>query len=400
MGRDAPMLSPRPSAVRVAAKRKVAMNRNSSLLVAAAVVICGACASGAPASQGASGGASGGGGSTGSASSSGSSSGGGGSSGTGSSSGSGAGSGGVADSGSNVDAAVDVQASSSGAPGADATPPRPDGPISSGGGGTALETLAAPPSGASIMSMTSLTAGSLYLLRARGTVALGAMSEDAKFTDFAADGTGASATGGGVQVTGFAPPDAKFPPATGENAWFGDYRADHVYYMLVIGGGGPLSFKLVKPGTGNPIAIAIFLLTSPTSMIGNPIESVKVPMIMPTPVSSMATTEKGAVYVLEGAGTGVVGGGKLGDAEYDDFSPTGTGALEGEGGVDFGIGVDEPNTKANYPRLRKWGPIRNDHIYFMLFAGTGSTVSFTYYDSVYTDNGKTDMLTATLFAAP
>jgi len=371
------------------------MNRNFSLLVAAAVVICGACDAGPSASQGASGGASGGVGSSGS----GSLNGGGGSSGTSSGSGSGGGSGGVADSGSSVDAAVDVQASD-GAPGTDATPTGPDGATSLGGGGTALEMLAAPPTGAAIMSTTSLTAGNLYLLRARGTVALGAMSEDAKFTDFAADGIGASATGGGVQVTGFAPPDAKFPPATGENAWFGAYRADHTYYMLVIGGGGPLSFKLVKAGTGTPIAIAIFLLTSPTSMIGNPIESVKVPMIMPTPVSSMATTQMGAVYVLEGAGTGVVGGGKLGDAEYDDFSPTGTGALEGEGGVDFGIGVDEPNTKANYPRLRKWGPIRNDHIYFMLFAGTGSTVSFTYYDSVYTDNGKTDALTATLFAAP
>jgi hypothetical protein len=364
------------------------MNRNFGLLVAAAVVICGACDSSSPpasqgtpdagsppASQGGSGGGSGGGGSSGSGSSS----------------------GGVDDSGSNVDAVVDGQTSGP-APGADATP-GPDG-ATSGGGGTPLETLAAPPTGGAIMSTTSLTAGNLYLLRARGTVALGAMGEDAKFTDFAADGTGAIATGGGVQVTGFAPPDAKFPPATGENAWFGDYRADHVYYMLVIGGGAPLSFKLVKPGTGNPIAIAIFLLTSPTSMIGNPIESVKVPMIMPIPVPSKATTEKGAVYVLKAEGTGVVGGGKLGDAEYDDFSPTGTGALEGEGGVDFGIGVDEPNTKANYPRLRKWGPIRNDHIYFMLFAGTGSTVSFTYYDSVYTDNGKTDALTATIFAAP
>ena len=299
-----------------------------------------------------------------------------------------------------MDAAVDVQ-SSDGAPGADAPPTGPDGQTSPGGGGTALETVAAPPTGAAIMSTTSLTAGNLYLLRARGAVALGAMGEDAKFTDFAADGTGASATGGGVQVTGFAPPDAKFLPAAGANAWFGDYRADHVYYMLATGVGAPLSFKLVKPGTGNPIAIAIFLLTSPTSMIGNPIESVKVPMIMPIPVPSQGTTEKGAIYVLKGEGTGVVGGGKLGDAEYDDFSPTGTGALDGEGGVDFGIGVDEPNIKANYPRLRKWGPIRSpDHIYFMLFAGTGSTVSFTYYDSVYTDNGKTDALTATVFAAP
>jgi hypothetical protein len=226
------------------------------------------------------------------------------------------------------------------------------------------------------------------------------MGEDAKFTDFGADGAGAAATGGGVQVTGFAPPDAKFPPATGANAWFGDFRADHVYYMIVIGNGAPLSFKLAKPGTGNPIAIALYLLTSPTSTIGAPLEAVMVPMAAPTPVSSKVMPQKGAVYVLEGAGTGVVGGGKKGDAEYDDFSPTGTGALEGEGGVDFGIGVDEPDIKANNPRLRKWGPIRNDHIYFMLYVGTGMTVSFTYYDSAYGDNGKTDMLTATIFAAP
>lgn len=353
------------------------MNRNVSLLVAAAVFVCGACSdSQSPVVQAGSGGANGSGGSSGSG-----------------------GAGGVAGSGSTMDAAVNTPASD-GAPGGDAAPTGSDGPTSSGGGGTPLETLAALPSGAAIMSKTSLMAGNLYLLRARGAIAVGAMGEDAKFTDFTADGTGASATGGGVQVTGFAPPDAKFPPATGANAWFGDFRADHVYYMLVTGGGGPLSFKVAKPGTGDPIAIAILLLTSPTSMIGNPIEAVMVPMAAPTPVMSKATTTKGAVYVLEGAGTGVVGGGKKGDAEYDDFSPTGTGALEGEGGVDFGIGVDEPNTKANDPRLRKWGPIRNDHIYFMLFAGTGSSVSFTYYDSAYGDNGKTDMLTATIFAAP
>jgi hypothetical protein len=137
-----------------------------------------------------------------------------------------------------------------------------------------------------------------------------------------------------------------------------------------------------------------------TSTIGTSIESVMVPMSAPTPVMSKATTTKGAVYVLQGAGTGVVGGGKKGDAEYDDFSPTGTGALEGEGGVDFGIGVDEPDTKAHNPRLSKWGPIRNDHIYFMLYAGTGNTLSFTYYDTNYNDNGKMDTLTATIFAAP
>jgi len=354
------------------------MNRTLGLLVAATLFLFGACdSSHPPASTGATGGASGSGGSNGSG---------------------GANGGGGADGGSTNDAGTNMPATG-GAAGTDASPTGSDGPASSGGG-TPLETVAVPPTGDAVMSKTSLTMGNLYLLRASGAVAVGAMGEDAKFTDFGADGAGASATGGGVQVTGLAPPDAKFPPATGANAWFGDFRSDHVYYMIVTGNGAALSFKLAKAGTGDPIAIALYLLTSPTSTIGAPLEAIMVPMAAPTPVMSKTMTQKGAIYVLEGAGTGVVGGGKKGDAEYDDFSPTGTGALEGEGGVDFGIGVDEPVLKANNPRLRKWGPIRNDHIYFMLFAGTGNTVSFTYYDSAYGDNGKTDMLTATIFAAP
>jgi hypothetical protein len=36
----------------------------------------------------------------------------------------------------------------------------------------------------------------------------------------------------------------------------------------------------------------------------------------------------------------------------------------------------------------------------MVYAGTGSTLSFTYYDTNYNDNGKMDTLTATIFAAP
>ena len=97
------------------------------------------------------------------------------------------------------------------------------------------------------------------------------------------------------------------------------------------------------------------------------------------------------------------GGLKMGDADYMDWTADGTNKNEGEGGVDFGIGVDEPLVGKGVgpnPRLRWWGPWRADHIYYMLFVGTGKPISFTYHDTGYGDNSKTDALTVKVFAAP
>jgi hypothetical protein len=51
-------------------------------------------------------------------------------------------------------------------------------------------------------------------------------------------------------------------------------------------------------------------------------------------------------------------------------------------------------------RKNWWGPFRNDHIYYMLFAGTGQPISFLYYDSGYGDNSPTDTITLRIFPVP
>ena len=108
----------------------------------------------------------------------------------------------------------------------------------------------------------------------------------------------------------------------------------------------------------------------------------------------------------------VGGPGAMGDAEFHDYHADGHGFNEGEAGVDFGLGVDEPTvgrpdaptTGPNHPqRQRKWGQFRLDHTYYLLYAGTGDAIGLNYHDSggktgIYKDNDG--FLPVSIFAVP
>ena len=114
------------------------------------------------------------------------------------------------------------------------------------------------------------------------------------------------------------------------------------------------------------------------------------------------TTSNSMVYLLQASGSGKVGGGGLGrgDAEYMDYKADGSGAEDiGDHNIDYGLGVDEADPRKS-PRQNWWGPFRLDHIYYMLFVGTGQPIHFHYYDSVYSDNSPTDRLTVNVFPVP
>jgi hypothetical protein len=186
--------------------------------------------------------------------------------------------------------------------------------------------------------------------------------------------------------------------------WFGPYRADHVYYVIVNGEGKALSLNLLGPGagpgTGN-ITISIYRLSPTPASVGNLVDTVMVPLTNASTKSTGATMV-GTVYLLQCGGQGPVGGGGIGDGDADwmDYAADGAGKVDiGDAHTDYGLGVDEPFVGAantNSPRKRWWGQWRMDHTYYMLFAGTGSPIEFNYYDSGYADNSTTVMLTVRL----
>ena len=265
-----------------------------------------------------------------------------------------------------------------------------------------IASVRVPASGEAVAFKTNLNKGEMFLLKASGAVALGKQKLDA---EYCADASGAADKVGDVDVgidtgvkeilpaTGRKPA----PPSTNRAKWFGNYRADHVYYLLVTGAGTPLSLKLLKPagsGAGSGIiTVSLFPLTPATVQTNNALETVMVPAREKISVYSKLTGDSNAVYLLQAAGEIQVGGpGHMGDAEFDDYHPDGTGYNEGEGGVDFGVGVDEPVVGAGHdPRKFKWGQYRMDHIYYMLYAGTGKPIGLNYHDTggksgVYMDN--------------
>jgi hypothetical protein len=295
----------------------------------------------------------------------------------------------------------------------------------SGGGGTgggpplmAMETIQVPPNGAAVSFKASLDMGEIFLLKASGVADFGAQKVDAEFS-----------FGAGMPVDEMGPTDygvdigmkqihpkvhtTPTPPGPGRMKWLPTigYRGDHLYYMTVTGEGQPLTLKLTKPdgsGTGDITVSLLRLSPAPPMTLGTELETVDVPMVKKQ-VASMLKTDMTKLYVLQASGTGKVGNGAgaLGDAEYMDFDANGTRYNEGEGGADFGVGVDEvvvglqPRGPGGYkPRLRWWGPWRKDHTYYMVFAGTGQPIQFLYFDSGYGDNGPMDKIAVKIFAAP
>jgi hypothetical protein len=318
--------------------------------------------------------------------------------------------------------------------------PEPDAGSREAGPDTSVETITVPGAGTPVTFKTSLVQGAVYLLRATGSVDVGGQKEDAEFT-FAPNGTGEADKVNTVDVgidVGLLELHAMnhttiVPPGPGRMKWYGAFRADHTYFMWVTGEGKPLTLKLLTSGAAGAGGIGVSLyelgpappavytiMTAPVPpppappKIGrDPLDTIQVPLTK-TIVHAKFVTEQNVIYLLQASGVAQVSKGAItpdhnhmGDAQYMDWPATGTKFNDGECGAEFGIGVDEtvgpdPCTGGNVykHRLNWWGPYRNDHIYYMLFAGTGKVIDFLYYDSGYGDNSMTDTVTVRIFAAP
>ena len=271
---------------------------------------------------------------------------------------------------------------------------------------TALESVAVPGNGDSVTFKTSFDRGELFLLKASGAVVLGHDLLDAEYAVNGAADTGTDLladTDVGIDI-GLKAPRVPKGVLPGRMKWFGGYRADHTYYLIATGTGQPLTLKLVtggnRVGTG-AITVSLFRLSPLPADFPKPLETKPVSVLEETVQTSMIATNS-VVYLLQASGSGHVGGGGLGrgDAEYMDYKADGAGAEDvGDHNIDYGLGVDEADLTQS-PRKNWWGPFRQDHTYFMLFAGTGQPIHFHYYDAGYGDNSPTDRLTVNVFPVP
>jgi hypothetical protein len=267
------------------------------------------------------------------------------------------------------------------------------------------------------VSRTTLARGEVYLLRAAGTIRFGAGWQDAEYIGADGDGFGGADVTGRTDVgldTGIKqvlPERGRkpAPPRDDRTKWFEPLRSDHVYHLLVTGEGQPLTFGLVtadsSPAGSGAITVSLYPLSSGPPPLGEALETVMVPAREKVSVHSRLAAQAGTIYLLRAAGEVQVGGPRhLGDAEFHDYKGDGRGHNEGEEGVDFGVGVDEPIIGLGHdPRARKWGPFRNDHTYYLLYAGAGQPVGLNYHDTggksgVFKDNQG--FLPVTIFVAP
>ena len=273
---------------------------------------------------------------------------------------------------------------------------------------TPLESRRVPGDGRAVSLQTALDAGELFLLKAAGSVKVGADTVDAEFGGFSAGTPGRDVVGGtdvGVDV-GVPAQDAPVGAPPGRRHWFGGYRPDHTYYMIVNGAGRPLTLRLLANGgraRGGGITVSVFRLSPAPAALPEALETLSV-TVQDRTVPTALTTRPADVYLLQASGSGRVGGGGLGqgDAEFMDYSADGTGQVDvGDFHTDYGLGVDEADQSVS-PRRRKWGPWRKDHTYYMLFAGTGRPIHFFFYDvkGGYGDNSPTDALTVKIFPVP
>ncbi len=288
------------------------------------------------------------------------------------------------------------------------------GGLSSGAGGSggqpavtnAVESLAVRPDGLVVSSKASLDNGELFLLRATGTVDLAGVAFDAEYGGFTASAAGQDSISGADVGVDIGVKVERTPAGTtaGRKKWFGTYRTDHTYYVILTGSGVPLSLKLVSPaGTGTgAVTVSVFRLSPSAPALAPALETVMANVTKPTVRSTMVTSAS-AVYLLQAVGSGKTGGNNLGlgDADWMDWDADGKGKVDiGDQNVDYGLGVDESDPTIT-PRRYWWGPWRKDHSYYLLFAGTGTTIGFSYYDvGDYSDNSKTDKIPVHVFPLP
>jgi hypothetical protein len=273
------------------------------------------------------------------------------------------------------------------------------------GGQTARESVPVPANGDAVTFSNRFDQGEFFLLKAAGAVVLGQDLLDAEYESAGTTATGIDVVSGtdvGID-TGLKAPRAPKGVLPGRMKWFGSYRADHTYYLLATGTGQPLTLRLVtggnRIGTG-AITVSMFRL-SEAAALSMPLETKQVSFLEETAQTTLRTSNS-AVYLLRASGEGKVGGAGVGfgDAEYMDYKADGSGNEDiGDRNIDYGLGVDEADTSKT-PRQNWWGPWRQDHIYYILFAGTGQPIHFHYYDSVYSDNSPTDRLMVEVFAVP
>jgi hypothetical protein len=258
--------------------------------------------------------------------------------------------------------------------------------------------------------------GALYLLRAAGAVRGPGGWQDAEYAGRDGDGWGGADAVGptdvgldvGVKRVLPARGRKPAPPSDDRLKWFEPFRADHVYHLLVTGQGRPLTLRLVAAEGAAPLpegAITVSLHRLSPATLGAPLETVMVPAREKVAVRSRLVAPAGVVFLLQAAGEVQVGGPRhMGDAEFHDYKPDGRGYNEGEEGVDFGVGVDEPTIGLGHdPRARKWGPYRRDHVYYQLYRGEGAPLVLNYHDTggksgVYKDNEGA--LPVTIFPVP
>lgn len=310
-----------------------------------------------------------------------------------------------------------------------------DGAAMEGGTDLSIESVTVPATG-SVSFKTSLSSGALYLLKATGTLTAGSAMQDAEFGGFTAGGSGASDVVAGTDVgidvgllqvhpmnhTTFV------APGPGRAKWFGAFRPDHTYYMTITGAGTALTLRAITAAGGGAGSIVVSLFdlapAPPPSFtpipapapappgapaLGSALDTVQVP-VAKTLVASRVSPVRNGVFLLEASGAAKAGGGGLsmGDADYMDWAADGNGHNDGELNVDFGLGVDDVNVGQAGPmngatyghRLHWWGEYRNDHVYYMLYTGTGSPISLLYWDTGYADNSTVDTLTFRVFAVP
>lgn len=273
--------------------------------------------------------------------------------------------------------------------------PGPPPPPSNDSDPLPIQTVEVPATGEAVAFRRIPDDGAPFLLKATGAVEVAGRTIDAEYSQNGDDLVEGIDVGVDVGRKELLPARGRIPaPASDRRVkWFGAFRPDHTHYLLFTGDGEPLAPRLVLPPGAGPrtgtISLTIYRLPVFTRLW----ESVMVPARAKVPVHSGLTAVAGTTYLLQATGEVQVGGaGHMGDAEFHDYKSDGRGHNEGENGVDFGVGVDEPTIGGgNDPRQRKWGSFRLDHSYYMLYTGAGRPIVLNYHDTggksgVYKDN--------------
>jgi hypothetical protein len=260
-----------------------------------------------------------------------------------------------------------------------------------------IQLIEVPATGEAVAFKRNPEAGAQFLLKAQGAIVLGNHQIDAEYTETGDDVVDGLDVGVDIGRKQIVPARGRIesPPSDRRVKWFGAFRPDHTHHLLFTGDGEILAPRFIAPrntgGGAGSITVALYRLP----VFKRLWETVMVPARAKVPVQSGLTGASGTTYLLQALGEVQVGGpGHMGDAEFHDYKPDGRGHNEGESGVDFGVGVDEPMIgvgKGNDPRQRKWGSFRIDHSYYMLYTGTGRRIVLDYHDTggrsgVFKDN--------------